>query len=61
MVGMIKFSEGRVAPTGAKIVYVDGAFDLFHPGHVDFLKVRPPTHMKVKSKGKGPSAMADLM
>lgn len=35
-----QFSEGRVAPAGARIVYVDGAFDLFHPGHVAFLKVR---------------------
>lgn len=36
---MTQFSEGRVAPAGARIVYVDGAFDLFHPGHVAFLKV----------------------
>ncbi len=39
---LLQFSEGRVAPPGARIVYVDGAFDLFHPGHVDFLKVLPP-------------------
>ncbi|EFC39727.1 predicted protein [Naegleria gruberi] len=25
-------------PPGAKIVYVDGAFDMFHTGHIEFLK-----------------------
>ena len=29
-----------MAPPGAKIVYIDGAFDLFHPGHVEILQVR---------------------
>jgi hypothetical protein len=38
----LQFSEGRIAPAGARIVYVDGAFDLFHPGHVAFLQVRNP-------------------
>ena len=37
-----QFSEGKVAPPGAKIVYIDGAFDLFHPGHVEILQVGLP-------------------
>jgi cytidyltransferase-like protein len=33
------FSSGLKAPTaGMKIVYIDGAWDLFHPGHVAILK-----------------------
>ena len=36
---ILQFSEGKVAPPGAKIVYIDGAFDLFHPGHVEILQV----------------------
>lgn len=36
---IVQFSEGRIAPAGARIVYVDGAFDLFHPGHVAFLQL----------------------
>jgi len=33
-----QFSNGRVAPEGARIVYIDGAFDVFHPGHVKVLQ-----------------------
>ncbi|XP_005105781.2 ethanolamine-phosphate cytidylyltransferase [Aplysia californica] len=35
---IIQFSEGREPNPGDKIVYVDGAFDLFHVGHLDFLE-----------------------
>jgi ethanolamine-phosphate cytidylyltransferase len=36
---LVQFSNGRVAPPEATIVYIDGAFDVFHPGHVKILKV----------------------
>ncbi|GLI58512.1 hypothetical protein VaNZ11_000248 [Volvox africanus] len=35
---LVQFSNGRVAPEGARIVYIDGAFDCFHPGHVKILQ-----------------------
>ena len=32
------FSDGmKSPPAGAKIVYVDGAFDMFHAGHIEML------------------------
>lgn len=37
---IVQFSDGVPAPPGARIVYIDGAFDLFHPGHVEILKVQ---------------------
>jgi ethanolamine-phosphate cytidylyltransferase len=39
---LVQFSEGKFAPEGATIVYIDGAFDVFHVGHVEILEVRAP-------------------
>lgn len=35
---LIQFSDGKSPEKGDKIVYVAGAFDLFHIGHLDFLE-----------------------
>lgn len=36
---LVQFSDGNVADSSAKTVYIDGAFDLFHVGHIEILKV----------------------
>jgi hypothetical protein len=36
---LVQFSEGKSAPEGSTIVYIDGAFDVFHAGHVEILRV----------------------
>lgn len=35
---ILQFSESRQPQPTDRIIYVDGAFDLFHPGHLDFLE-----------------------
>ena len=41
---ILQFSNSRVAKSTDRVVYVAGAFDLFHIGHLDFLE-------RVASKG----------
>jgi len=36
---IIQFSEGKEPQPGDTVVYVAGAFDLFHVGHLDFLEM----------------------
>ncbi|XP_061375464.1 ethanolamine-phosphate cytidylyltransferase [Gastrolobium bilobum] len=36
---IVQFSNGRGPGPDARIVYIDGAFDLFHAGHVEILRL----------------------
>ncbi|KAF7813932.1 ethanolamine-phosphate cytidylyltransferase-like [Senna tora] len=35
---IVQFSNGKGPEPNARIIYIDGAFDLFHAGHVEILK-----------------------
>jgi hypothetical protein len=45
---LVQFSEGKFAPEGATIVYIDGAFDVFHVGHVAILEVRLSIYFRLQ-------------
>ncbi|KAL9676711.1 hypothetical protein QQ045_004928 [Rhodiola kirilowii] len=36
---IVQFSNGKGPGPNARVVYIDGAFDLFHAGHVEILRV----------------------
>ncbi|GAB4853549.1 Ethanolamine-phosphate cytidylyltransferase [Ancistrocladus abbreviatus] len=36
---IVQFSNGKGPGPNARVVYIDGAFDLFHAGHVEILKI----------------------
>ena len=35
---IVQFASGASAPPGARVVYIDGAFDMFHMGHLAILE-----------------------
>lgn len=35
---IMQFSNGKAPSPGARVVYIDGTFDLFHAGHVEILR-----------------------
>ncbi|GAB2267424.1 Ethanolamine-phosphate cytidylyltransferase [Dionaea muscipula] len=36
---IVQFSNGKGPGPNARVIYIDGAFDLFHVGHVEILKI----------------------
>ncbi|KAL6142442.1 hypothetical protein ACLB2K_060724 [Fragaria x ananassa] len=36
---IVQFSNGKGPQSDARVIYIDGAFDLFHAGHVEILRV----------------------
>ncbi|KAL0916175.1 hypothetical protein M5K25_013666 [Dendrobium thyrsiflorum] len=36
---IVQFSNGKSPDPNARIIYIDGAFDLFHAGHVEILRL----------------------
>ncbi|XP_078438923.1 phosphorylethanolamine cytidylyltransferase 1 [Wolffia australiana] len=36
---IVQFSNGKAPGPNARVVYIDGAFDLFHAGHVEILRM----------------------
>jgi len=36
---IVQFSSNQKISPHAKVVYIDGSFDVFHPGHIEILKV----------------------
>jgi bifunctional ADP-heptose synthase (sugar kinase/adenylyltransferase) len=35
---LAQFQGGRTPPPGARVIYMAGSWDLFHPGHISTLK-----------------------
>lgn len=49
---IIQFSDGKPPKPRDRIVYVAGAFDLFHVGHLDFLEKAREKVRQIGSKEK---------
>ena len=49
---ILQFSNGRTAKPTDRVVYVAGAFDLFHIGHLDFLEKAANSFMHIALQPK---------